>query len=139
MTREEFGIALRQQRESAGVMLKTMCVTLNVMPTNLYRIEQAKHNFSVQKAIEYLDVSHGEIVLCGNKNHEMRANSLESVLSALKSIIGDASAYSIAPQIGYSRNVIISALNGKTALSIDMFLRLCDHFNVTVSIVPKPE
>lgn len=135
MTREEFSEKLKEARTNNKVNIKQLCYALDVLSSAVYNIEKASNNYGFARAIKYAHTVGVRVVVSENRS----IDSAEDAIRFLREMAGSSQLYVLAPQIGCTGQALTYALNGKTALSIDMFLRLCDHFNVTVSIVPKPE
>ena len=54
MTRQEFSTILAEYRKEYGPTIKEICTHSNCLPTDVYRIEKGKHNYNMQKCLDYI-------------------------------------------------------------------------------------
>lgn len=137
MTREDFSKALRQFRDKNNVPLKDIVFALQTFEGSIYRIEKAKYNYSVQSAINYTNSVNAQIVVITPEGKEYAITDATIATKLLIKLRGDTSIYRIAKDTGYSTTGITSAETKLTSLTIDMFLKLCEYYNLTVEIRSK--
>ena len=56
MTRQEFSTILAEYRKKYGPTIKEICIHSGCLPTDVYRIEKGKHNYNMQKCLDYIKV-----------------------------------------------------------------------------------
>ncbi len=132
MTREDFSKSLRQFREASGVGLKELLKALNSFECAVYRIEKGAHSYGVDKAIIYAKTVNANIYVVTPDGNEHRIDNVKQATSILKEARGEISFSKVARDNGYSTPGIIRAENGVTVLSIDMFLKLSESYNLDV-------
>ena len=54
MTRQEFSTILAEYRKKYGPTIKEICIHSGCLPRDMYRIEKSKHNYNMQKCLDYI-------------------------------------------------------------------------------------
>lgn len=136
MDRITFSNMLTEARISSGISLKDLVFGIQVMPTNIYRIEKGKHSFAVEKCLPYLDyigysikLSKGESVLFVRDNADL--------ITWETQIRGTISKRAFSKSIGYNNSRIFYIETGEDAMSIDMMLKIAEVYGYNVEIVPN--
>lgn len=137
MTREDFSKQLRHYRDLNNTLLKTLCFALNSGEKDIYRIEKASHNYSLQKAILYADTVNAKIVITHSNRKDLTLSSVDTATNFLIMARGDVSLYKVAKDNGYSQTGIANSERGTTALSIDMLLKLTEYYGYGITIRAK--
>lgn len=127
---------LTEARISSGMSLKDLVFGIQVMPTNIYRIEKGKHSFAVEKCLPYLDyigysikLSKGESVLFVHDNADL--------ITWETQIRGAISQRAFSKSIGYNNSRMFYIETGKDVMSIDMMLKIAEVYGYAVEIVPN--
>lgn len=136
MTREEFSKILRQKRDESGVTVKELCLRLDCLQNAMYNIEKAKHNYSLEKAIEYAKAVGAQIFVTVN-NEEIALNTPADICKALISMRGSVSKYRASKDTGYYENTLLKVERGDIKCSIDLFLIYADYFAIPIKVISK--
>lgn len=142
MTREEFSARLKELRRESGETVKKVCVALDCLHTDLYRIDNAKFNYGLERALKYADaISANVCVAISNKQcidtHHVVLHNTQQIVDILTRARGDTTFSQVATDIGVVHSTVSRVEKGKCALTIDVFLKLADYYGMEVSIVPK--
>ena len=54
MTRQEFSTILAEYRKEYGPTIKEVCIHSGCLPSDMYRKEKSKHNYNMQKCLDYI-------------------------------------------------------------------------------------
>lgn len=137
MTREEFSKQLRELRDENRVLVKNIAYALNVESTHIHRYEKAQHSYALSKAIGYIHAVNAELSLEHQDGTSDVVRAPEDAISLFKSLrklsyraLGDA--------VGVTHNSLRKIEVGETALSIDIFLKLSEYYNLKVILRKKP-
>ena len=138
MNRAEFCEMMAQAKKESGVTTSELSFTLRMLVSTLRRLEKGTHNFSIEKAIEYLDVLNAELCLekegrksCGIKNYDSFIEWLANVRA------GQYTQRSLATELGCSYVAVANIERKKSIISIDTFLKLMDVLGYTIKITSR--
>lgn len=138
MTREEFSTKLKELRKESGVLLKRIYAKMDVAPIIVTRIENATGNYTLKRALSFLDAINAELYLYDqNYNCGQLIESDVQALAFLEKYMKGTTSVSIADNIGLTKSAVGNIRNGKTVLTIDPFLRISEFFNLKVIILSK--
>lgn len=136
MTREEFGCQLRKIRLASPVSITRLCGILNWLTQHLFRVENAKNNYAVYKATEYLSAIGSQLIATTTNGSQHPIVDNASAATFLLNARGSESAVKVAESIGVTTQGLRSMETQKSQCSIDMFLKLCDYYGITISFEP---
>lgn len=137
MTRDEFCNLLLDNRKKSGCKMKDICFALEVMPTAIYRLEKGNNSFNVVIALKYINAINCKMVLTFNgKPHTILSyNDLVNYIKEARS--GSISQRDLSEQIGTSYSHLANIELSKMIVGVDIFLKLMDVLNITISIKPR--
>lgn len=136
MTREEFGETLHKIRRESPATIATMCRALQDDGVIMKRIEKARHSYAIINAINYLKATGHKLIAikCDEQKHHLADNS--SAATLLLNTRGKESAVKVAEAIGVTTKGLRCMERQITSCSIDMFLKLCDYYGITITFEP---
>lgn len=137
MTREEFSKQLRELRDESGVILKNMCISMAVLPRDISRIEKALHNYSLSIAVNYLRAINSQLSLAYPDGNIVHISTPEDAIEIFKSL-RTLPYRTLGEHTGVNYNSLRKIEVGETALSIDIFLKLSEYYNLKVILRKKP-
>lgn len=140
MDRQEFGAMLRQARRESDMSWKKICFAMNCTTNDILRLELAKHSFNMKKCLVLLKIIDFVLVI-GNGVHNWRFGDYSQLVAWLKyeRMKLSSSQMALSKITGFAQPVLSSIENGKTTMSIDVFLKLCEVFGYQVSLVKNQE
>lgn len=117
--------------------MKDICFALEVMPTAIYRLEKGNNSFNVVIALKYINAINCKMVLTFNgKPHTIQSyNDLVNYIKEARS--GSISQRDLSEQIGTSYSHLANIELSKMIVGVDIFLKLMDVLNITISIKPR--
>lgn len=139
MNRQEFTKVLSECRKQNGMLVKELCFKLQCMSSDLYKFENAKHNYNMQKCFEYLNAIDTKLAISTAEGNNI---VFEDYAALLKFVVDTriAQGYSqrrLASEIGCAYVTIAYFEKQKTVMTIDTFLKIADALKLTVDISPK--
>lgn len=137
MTRLEFSNQLSELRQSSGIKMKDICFAMNVMPTEIYRLENGKNSFNMAKAISYLHSINGYIQLRKNKTIYSIMQYEDIVQWLINERKDNYTQRALTQKTGCANGTIGNIESGKSIMSIDFFLRLAEVLEFSITIAEK--
>lgn len=139
MNRQEFTKALSEYRKQNNMLVKELCFKLQCMSSDLYKFENAKHNYNMQKCFEYLNAIGTKLVISTTEDDNI---VFEDYTALLKFVVDTriARGYSqrrLASEIGCAYVTIAYFEKQKTVMTIDTFLKIADALRLIVGISAK--
>ena len=129
---------MAQAKKESGVTTSELSFTLRMLVSTLRRLEKGVHNFSVEKAVEYLNVLGAE--LCFEKEGE-KSYSIKNYDSFVEWLAnaraGQYTQRSLAAELGCSYVAVANIERKKSIISIDTFLKLMDILGYTIKITNR--
>lgn len=137
MERSEFCKMLTNAKVKSGIKTSEMSFAIKMLLAALIRFEKGKHNFGMERAIEYLNIAHAQICLEANGISHLVGDYSQLVQWQISSRTGRYSQRELAELTGYSRITIVNIETMKCVISVDMFLKIADVLGYTIKIVDK--
>lgn len=134
MTREQFCNNLLEHRKTSGVKMRDICFAMNVMPTAIYRLENGKNNFSMDKAIGYLSAINHRIYLIKEKIEFEIIKYEDIVRWVIQARLKIHTQRELATKIECTNATIANTELGKSIVSVDIFLRLVEALGYSINI-----
>lgn len=134
MTRKEFSTQLSDIRKSSGVKIKDICMSLNVLPDAIYRMEGGKFNYDTNRMLAYCNALGIKVVLNG-----ITVTDYDSLLSTTVKIrkAAEFTQRSLAEVVGISRQAVVYIETQKNTLTIDVLLKICEAAGATILLNRK--
>lgn len=134
MTRKEFSTKLSDIRKSSGVKIKDICMSLNVLPDAIYRMEGGKFNYDTNRMLAYCNALGIKVVLNG-----ITVTDYDSLLSTTVKIrkAAEFTQRSLAEVVGISRQAVVYIETQKNTLTIDVLLKICEVAGATILLNRK--
>lgn len=134
MTRKEFSTQLSDIRKSSGVKIKDICMSLNVLPDAIYRMEGGKFNYDTNRMLAYCNALGIKVVLNG-----ITVTDYDSLLSTTVKIrkAAEFTQRSLAEVVGISRQAVACIETQKNTLTIDVLLKICEVAGATILLNRK--
>lgn len=134
MTRKEFSTQLSDIRKSSGVKIKDICMSLNVLPDAIYRMEGGKFNYDTNRMLAYCNALGIKVVLNG-----ITVTDYDSLLSTTVKIrkAAEFTQRSLAEVVGISRQAVVYIETQKNTLTIDVLLKICEVAGATILLNRK--
>ena len=140
MDRQEFTKILSEYRKQGGVSAKELCFKLQCMPSELYKFENAKHNYNLQKCFDYLNT----IGVCmAIKTVDNQSVIIKDYPTLLHFVINERlvlgyTQRSLCSVIKRSHTAIAHVETQKSIMTIDTLLKIAEVLNFTISVIPIP-
>lgn len=134
MNRLDFCKLMEQAKIASGISASDISFSMRMLMPTLRRFEKGKHNFSLVKVMEYLQVLHAPLVIYNEKSTTTVAEYsqlIEWVVSARKDSY---SQRKLAEVIGVSYVMLARIESHKSSLSIDIFLRIVEVLGYNIKI-----
>lgn len=115
-----------------------MVVPLRVLDSQIRRIEKAKNNFSVNRALEYL-AALGYCLEIENEYSHVVIRSSGDAVDWIKGVKGNTSARALARELSISPANVDFILRGERGLTIDVFLTICNYYNAEIKFIKNEQ
>lgn len=136
MDRIEFCDMLVKAKERSGIKTSDISFNIRVHASSLRMTEKGVHNFSIKKAIDYLNAFGGNICIAKSQEKGIVVYSYENLLEwYLINRKKSYTKYSFAKRIEYSHVSVLNIETGKCTMSVDTFLKIAEVFGFEISIV----
>lgn len=138
MTRQEFSAQLADSRKTTDIKIKDLCYALNVLQNSVYRLEAGKFNYSTNRMLAYCQCVGIELQI-HYADTDVVIDNYDTLLSTIIDVRKSAghSQRSIASAIGVSRQAIACIEIQKSALTVDVMLKICDTCDAVITIKRK--
>ena len=138
MTRQEFSAQLADSRKTTDIKIKDLCYTLNVLQSEVYRLEAGKFNYSTKRMLTYCQCVGIELEI-HYVDTDVVIDNYDTLLSTIIDVRKSAghTQRSISSAIGVSRTSIAYAEIRKNTLTIDVMLKICDTCGAVITIKRK--
>ena len=138
MTRQEFSAQLADSRKTTDIKIKDLCYTLNVLQSEVYRLEAGKFNYSTKRMLTYCQCVGIELEI-HYADTDVVIDNYDTLLSTIIDVRKSAghTQRSISSAIGVSRTSIAYAEIRKNTLTIDVMLKICDTCGAVITIKRK--
>lgn len=134
MDRFEFCNLMEQAKLSSGVTSTEISFAMKMLFSTFRRFEKGKHNFSMTKALEYINALHAELVIYNDvTSTSITEYSLliEWLISARKK---NYTQQQLADNISISRDMLIRIESQRSNISVDIFLKIIDVLGYKIDI-----
>ena len=140
MDRQEFAKILSEYRKQGGVSAKELCFKLQCMPSELYRFENAKHNYNLQKCFDYLNAIGVCMAIKAVDNQSVIIKDYPTLLHFVinERLVLGYTQRSLCSVIKRSHTAIAHVETQKSIMTIDTLLKIAEVLNFTISIIPMP-
>lgn len=138
MTRQEFSTQLATIRKATDIKIKDLCYTLNVLQNAVYNLEGGKFNYSTNRMLAYCQCIGIELEI-HYAGTNVVIDNYDTLLSTIIDVRKSAghTQRSIASAIGVSYQAIAFMEVQKSALTIDVMLKICDTCDAVITIKRK--
>ena len=138
MTRQEFSAQLAAIRKSTDIKIKDLCYALNVLQNAIYRLEGGKFNYDTNRMLAYCQCVGIELEI-HYAGTDVVIDNYDTLLSTIIDVRKSAghTQHSIASTIGMTRHAISYTETQKSALTIDVILKICDTCGAVITIKKK--
>lgn len=134
MTKKEFCEALVKLREAEGCGKNAMCKRTGLTFQALQRIEAGITNYGLVKPIVYLEAI-GYHIEVESRNSYLMLFEPSDALEWFRSIRGDTAMSQLASQLGITQSAVSLILSGKSSLTTDVFLSICNYYNAKIKFI----
>lgn len=126
MNRKEFCELLIAAREKSKIKMKTICSTLSVVPTSIYRLEKGGYDFSIKSLLLYLPAINHSLIIEHNGKKQHIIKCYADILKYIRSIrkTSNYSQQELASLIGVTRVQLSNIESKKSVIHIDTFLKI---------------
>ena len=140
MNRQEFTKILSEYRKQSSVSTKELCFKLQCMPSDLYKFENAKHNYNLQKCFDYLDAIGVCMAIKAVSNQSVIIRDYPTLLHFVinERLVLGYTQRSLCSVIKRSHTAIAHVETQKSIMTIDTLLKIADTLNFTINILPIP-
>ena len=138
MTRQEFSAQLAAIRKSTDIKIKDLCYTLNVLQSEVYRLETGKFNYSTKRILAYCQCVGIELQI-HYADTDVVIDNYDTLLSTIIDVRKSAghTQRSLSSSIDISHRAIAYTETQKSALTIDVMLKICDTCDAVITIKRK--
>lgn len=138
MTRQEFSAQLAAIRKATDIKIKDICNTLNTLPNSVYRMEVGKFNYDTNRMLAYCQCVGIELKI-HYADTDVVIDNYDTLLNAIIDVRKSAgqTQRSIASAIGISHRAIAYFEVQKSALTVDVMLKICDTCGAVITIKKK--
>ena len=140
MDRQEFTKILSEYRKHSGVPTKELCFKLQCMSSELYKFENAKHNYNLQKCFDYLNAIGVCMAIKAVDNQSVIIKDYPTLLHFVinERLVLGYTQRSLCSAIKRSQASIACVETQKNIMTIDTLLKIAEVLNFTISIIPMP-
>lgn len=134
MDRLEFCNLMEKAKLSSGVTSTEISFAMKMLFSTFRRFEKGKHNFSMTKALEYINALHAKLVIYNDvTSTSITEYSLliEWLISARKK---NYTQQQLVDNISISRDMLIRIESQRSNLSVDIFLKIVDVLGYKIDI-----
>lgn len=123
-------------RQKSGVPMKTICATMDVMPTSVYRLESGTNNFNLKLLMNYLNAINARIVLSSANKSSVVFSDYEQFIDWLIQTRTQVSYTQriLAEKTGITHVTIANIESKKNVVTIDYFLKIIEVLNYELNI-----
>ena len=138
MKRQEFSAQLAAIRKTTDIKMKDICYTLNVLQNAVYNLEGGKFNYDTNRMLAYCQCVGIELQI-HYADTDVVIDNYDTLLSTIIDVRKSAghSQRSIASSIGISHRAIAYFEVQKSALTVDVMLKICDTCGAVITIKRK--
>ena len=137
MTRQELSKIMAECRTSSGLLMKNICFKLNCMPRDVYRLDKGTYNYNLQKCLDYLAALGQRMVIADINNKDTAIKDYNNLVSyIIRERNGSYSQRGLAEAVGCSHIMIALFETGKTTITIDSLLKICEVLHLTIKVEP---
>lgn len=136
MERIEFCELLLEAKRNSGITTSEISFKLKMLLPSLRRFEKGTHNFSVSKAVDYIEAANSYLLLKKkNSTEELLIKEYKDIIRWLvKSRDGVYTQRSLTQAVGLSNGTIRNIESDISIMSIDIFLKLVDIFGFHIKV-----
>ena len=140
MNRQEFTKILSEYRKQSSVSTKELCFKLQCMPSDLYKFENAKHNYNLQKCFDYLDAIGVCMAIKAVSNQSVIIRDYPTLLHFVinERLVLGYTQRSLSSAIKCSHVAIAYIETQRNIMTIDTLLKIAGVLNFTISVIPIP-
>lgn len=137
LTREQFSTMLVEARKGCKKTMAGVALTVGVTPPHIHRIETAKNNYSIKKALEYLQAISYQMLFI-SKGASQAILDYDNVVAVIEKhrLQNKYTQRDMVKKIGCSDSTVINFESKKTVVSIDILLRILHVLNIELQIKP---
>jgi DNA-binding XRE family transcriptional regulator len=132
MNRAEFCQLMLDAKAKSGVGSSQLSFDLRVLPGSLRRLERGLHNFSMEKAVEYLNVIGYVISL--NGKYDIKLKSYDMFPLWLPIAREKISQRKLAEKLDIRYATIANIETNKNYITVDNFLKIADTLDYEIKI-----
>lgn len=137
MDRFEFCKLMEQAKANSNLPLSEISFSMKMLLPTLRRFEKGKHNFSMTKVFDYLNVLQAKLTICNNSSHKDFSNYEQLISWLVAERKKTFSQRTLAEAIGMSYVMLARVESQKSNLTIDTFLKIADVLGCTIKIRQK--
>ena len=134
MDRFEFCNLMEQAKLSSGITSSEISLSMKMLFPTFRRFEKGKHNFSMTKALEYINILHAELVIY----NDVISTSITEYSQLIEWLISvrkeNYTQQKLADDINISKGMVIRIESQKSNLSVDIFLKIVDVLGYKIDI-----
>ncbi len=138
MTRVEFCRQMAEIRKASPTKLRDLCVCLDMLPSNIYRLENGKNNLGMLQVVQYL-IFFDYCIAIQVKLDTYIIDNEQKVSDAMMRlrIQTNLSQREFAERIGITYAMVGYVEKHQRSLTLDSLLKICEAFNFTIQIIKK--
>lgn len=134
MNRLTFCDEIKHIRKESKIPMKSICFSMDVMPTAISRLENGSNNFNLKLLLSYLRSINAHLVLTYQNSH-IAIIDYDQFIDWLINIRNiNYSQRSLAEKINVSYTTIANIERKATVISIDTFLKISEALGVEIKI-----
>lgn len=134
MDRFEFCNLMEQAKLSSGITSSEISLSMKMLFPTFRRFEKGKHNFSMTKAMEYINILHAELVIY----NDVMSTSITEYSQLIEWLISvrkeNYTQQKLANDINISKGMLMRIESQKSNLSVDIFLKIVDVLGYKIDI-----
>lgn len=134
MDRFEFCNLMEQAKLSSGITSSEISFSMKMLFPAFRRFEKGKHNFSMTKAMEYINILHAELVIY----NDVMSTSITEYSQLIEWLISvrkeNYTQQKLADDINISKGMVLRIESQKSNLSVDIFLKIIDVLGYKIDI-----
>lgn len=135
MNRNEFCSLLLEAKQDSAIKLVDLCAKMQMLPTDIIRIEQGRHNFNMKMCLNYLSAIQHHIVLSNTTREKHITDYPALVQYMIEQRSGKYTQRSLATKAGVTNIAIANMERSKSIVSIDTFLLLASALDIQIKII----
>lgn len=138
MTRQEFSSQLAAIRKATDIKIKDLCYALDVLQDAIYRLEAGRFNYDTNRMLAYCQCVGIELEI-HYADTDVIIDNYDTLLNTIIDVRKSAghTQHSIASAIGMTQHAIAFMEIQKSALTIDVMLKICDTCGAVITIKKK--